>query len=77
MAWVYSSVAGMENLSSHQFGHQAGARSIMYLAPESRDGILILSNTYGTDLKSLAEGLWDITRKSTRDTLCLDPFLIS
>lgn len=57
-----------------QFGHQAGARSIMYLAPESRDGILILSNTYGTDLKSLAEGLWDITRKSTRDTLCLDPF---
>ena len=42
-----------------QFGNQLGASTIMYLSPDSLNGVVLLSNTYGTDLLPLAQQLMD------------------
>jgi CubicO group peptidase (beta-lactamase class C family) len=58
-----------------QFGHQAGARSIIYLIPETQDGVVILSNTYGTDLMPMAKGLYDLMDSMPASTVfCENPF---
>lgn len=58
-----------------QFGHQAGARSIIYLIPETQDGVVILSNTYGTDLMPMAKGLYDLMDSLPAPTVfCENPF---
>ena len=46
-----------------QFGHQPGTRTLLYADPAAGDAILLLSNTYGTDLLPLAKDLFrDISR---------------
>ncbi len=42
-----------------QFGNQVGARSMLYMSPDSSNAIILLSNTYGTDLLPLAKQLMD------------------
>lgn len=46
-------------LMASQFGHQAGARSLIYLSPATKDAVILLSNTYGTDLLPLGKKIMD------------------
>ena len=46
-------------LMASQFGHQAGARSLIYLSPETNDAVVLLSNTYGTDLLPLGQRIME------------------
>ncbi len=58
-----------------QFGHQAGARSILYMSPSTQDAVLMLSNTYGTDLLPAAQGIMEkLLALAPSDTFCDNPF---
>ena len=58
-----------------QFGHQAGARSILYMSPSTKDAVLMLSNTYGTDLLPAAQAIMDkLLTLAPPDTFCDNPF---